>query len=64
MPRPYTPRSAFLLVAVGLLLVLLAGLAIATDQPIGVWNLALGAGMGVNLATVVMLGEVRKARRE
>jgi hypothetical protein len=62
MPHQYTLRSAILLFAASLLSLLLSGLALATDQPIGVSNLALGLGMGINVATLMMLGEVRKAR--
>lgn len=62
MSRPYTPRSASVLFGVGMLFVVLAALALATDQPLGVFTLALGSGMGINVATVVMLGEVRRGR--
>ena len=62
MSRPYVPAAARWLLGLGVVLSALAVAASLTDQPIGVTNLALGAAMGLVLATAVMLGEVRRSR--
>jgi hypothetical protein len=62
MKPSYTPRAAIYLWVAAAVLLLMSVVTLLTDQPIGVVNLAVGLAMGINVATVVMVGEVRKAR--
>lgn len=61
-PRPYTPVTVWLLLALSLVLDLAAAAGQAAKVPEGEVMLALGTGLGVLLATAAMLGVVRRQR--
>jgi hypothetical protein len=62
MSRPYRPRVLYYLMAAALALFAATVLLAATGQPIAMWNLTLGLGLGINIGAFSMLGEVRKPK--
>jgi hypothetical protein len=62
MSRPYRPRVLYYFVATALVLFAATVLLAVTGQPSGVWNLALGLGLGINIGAFGMLGEARKLK--
>jgi hypothetical protein len=64
VPGPPRSRIGVALASFSFVLAILAALALATDQPDGVFPLLLGLSAGIGMATSLMNLELQKAGRD